>query len=77
MNHETLLAIFRQHNEDYQKQAGKLKVCTVIGNTAPCINTSRSSIEERYKVSAIALEELAPAFITDFELFLKTERTGF
>ena len=53
------------------------KVCTVIGNTAPCINTSRSSIEERYKVSAIALEELAPAFITDFELFLKTERTGF
>ena len=29
------------------------------------------------KVSAIALEELAPAFITDFELFLKTERTGF
>ena len=29
MNHETLLAVFRQHNEDYE-------------NTAPCITTSRS-----------------------------------
>lgn len=25
MNHETLLAVFRQHNEDYGKQVGKLK----------------------------------------------------
>ena len=25
MNHETLLAVFRQHNEDYEKQVGKLK----------------------------------------------------
>lgn len=77
MNHETLLAIFRQHNEDYQKQAGKLKslhsywkYCTVYKHLA-------EFHRERYKVSAIALEELAPAFITDFELFLKTERTGF
>ena len=41
MNHETLLAIFRQHNEDYQKQAGKLKslhsywkYCTVYNHLA-------------------------------------------
>lgn len=41
MNHETLLAIFRQHNEDYQKQAGKLKslhsywkYCTVYKHLA-------------------------------------------
>jgi len=31
-------------------------------------------IEKRYKVSDIALKELTPAFITDFELFLKTEK---
>lgn len=24
MNHETLLAVFRQHNEDYEKQIGRL-----------------------------------------------------
>ncbi len=43
MNHETLLAVFRQHNEDYGKQVGKLKARAAIGNTAPCTNTSRSS----------------------------------
>ena len=31
-------------------------------------------IKQRYKVSDIALKELAPAFITDFELFLRTEK---
>lgn len=31
-------------------------------------------IEKRYKVNDIALKELTPAFITDFELFLKTEK---
>lgn len=39
MNHETLLAVFRQHNEDYAKQVGKIKsqrsywkYCTVYNN---------------------------------------------
>lgn len=43
MNHETLLAVFRQHNEDYGKQVGKLKSPRSYWNTAPCTNTSRSS----------------------------------
>ena len=74
MNHETLLAVFRQHNEDYEKQVGKLKsprsywkYCTVYKHLS-------EFIEKRYKVSDIALRELTPAFITDFELFLKTEK---
>ena len=74
MNHETLLAVFRQHNEDYKKQVGKLKslrsywkYCTVYKHLA-------EFIEKRYKVSDIALKELTPAFITDFELFLRVEK---
>ena len=31
-------------------------------------------IKHRYRVSDIALRELSPAFITDFELFLRTEK---
>ena len=31
-------------------------------------------IKHRYKVSDIALRELSPAFITDFEFFLRTEK---
>ena len=72
MNHEIQLTVFRQHNEDYEKQVGKLKslrsyweYCTVYKHLA-------EFIEKRYKVSDIALRKLTPAFITDFELFLKT-----
>lgn len=62
MNHETLLAVFRQHNEDYEKQVGKLKrlrsywkYCTVYKHLA-------EFIKKRYKVSDIALKELTPAY---------------
>ena len=34
MNHETLLAVFRQHNEDYEKQVGKLKSLRSYWNIA-------------------------------------------
>lgn len=74
MKHETLLTIFAQHNEDYAKQVGKIKsersywkYCTVHKHLS-------GFIKQRYKVSDIALKELAPAFITDFELFLNGER---
>ena len=42
--------------------------------TAPCTKHLAEFIEKRYKVSDIALRELTPAFISDFELFLKTEK---
>ena len=74
LNHETLLAVFRQHNEDYEKQVGKLKSLRSYWKYCTVYNHLAEFIEKRYKVSDIALRELAPAFITDFELFLKTER---
>ncbi len=73
-NHKTILAVFRQHNEDYAKMVGKmksersyLKYCTVYNHLS-------EFIQQRYKLSDIALRELTPAFITDFELFLRTEK---
>lgn len=33
MNHKTLLAVFRKHNEDYAKLVGKMKASVAIGNT--------------------------------------------
>lgn len=73
MNHETLLAVFRQHNEDYEKQVGKIK--SLRSYWKYCIVYKLEEfIKQRYKVSDIALKELAPAFITDFELFLRTEK---
>ena len=74
MNHETLLAVFAQHNEDYAKQVGKIKSERSYWKYCVVYNHLSEFIKQRYKVSDIALKELAPAFITDFELFLRTEK---
>ena len=74
MNHETLLAVFRQHNEDYEKQVSKLKSLRSYWKYCTVYKHLSEFIEKRYKVSDIALCELTPAFITDLELFLKTEK---
>lgn len=74
MNHETLLAVFRQHNEDYEKQVGKIKSLRSYWKYCIVYKHLEEFIKQRYKVSDIALKELAPAFLTDFELFLRTEK---
>ena len=74
MNHETLLAVFRQRNEDYEKQVGKIKSLRSYWKYCIVYKHLEEFIKQRYKVSDIALKELAPAFITDFELFLRTEK---
>lgn len=74
MNHETLLAVFHQHNEDYAKQVGKIKSQRSYWKYCIVYKHLSEFIRQRYKVSDIALKELTPAFITDFELFLRTEK---
>lgn len=73
-NHKTLLAVFRQHNEDYAKQEGRMKNQRSYWKYCTVYNHLEEFIKHRYKVSDIALRELSPAFITDFELFLRTEK---
>jgi len=75
MTHKTLLAAFRQRIEDVEKLKGKdkkgggscNKYCTTYNHLA-------KFIRQRYKVEDIALKELSPAFITDFEMFLHTDK---
>ncbi len=73
-NHKTLLAVFRRHNEDYAKQVGKMKSQRSYWKYCTVYNHLEEFIKHRYKVSDIALRELSPVFITDFELFLRTEK---
>lgn len=73
-NHKTLLAVFQQHNEDYAKQVGKMKSQRSYWKYCIVYNLLEEFIKYRYKVSDIVLRELSPAFITDFELFLRTEK---
>lgn len=74
MNHETLLTVFHQHNEDYARQVGKIKSERSYWKYRVVYKHLSEFIKQRYKVSDIALKELTPAFITDFELFLRTEK---
>lgn len=74
MKHETLLAVFARHNEDYAKQVSKIKSERSYWKYRTVYNHLSEFIKQRYKVSDIALKELTPAFITDFELFLRTEK---
>jgi hypothetical protein len=75
MRCETLLKIFERHNEDYEKmyESGSRSwralyryqyVCKLLGEF----------IRQRYNRSDIALKEIQPAFITDFEFFLRTDK---
>ena len=58
MKHETLLAVFTQHNEDYAKQVGKIKSERSYWKYCTVYNHLSEFIKQRYKVNDIALEEL-------------------
>ncbi len=74
MRYETLLKIFAQHNEDFAKQVGKIRSNTTYKKYCAVYNHLEEFIKQRYRLSDIALKELTPAFITDFELFLRTDK---
>ncbi len=71
---QTLLSVFKQYNEDYLKQVGKIKsqrsyikYCTVYKHL-------QEFIKHHYNVNDITIGELSLSFITDFELYLRTEK---
>lgn len=74
MNHKTLLAVFRRYKDDYERQIGTTKSERSYAKYNTVYNHLTEFILQRYKVQDIALKELTPAFITDFEIFLRVEK---
>lgn len=72
---ETLLKVFAQHNEDFEKmyKAGSRSWRTLY-KYQNVYKLLTEFIKFRYNRSDIALIEIQPAFITDFENFLRTEK---
>ena len=71
----TLLQVLKQHNEDYEKmyEAGMKAKATLL--KYQCVYRHLEEfIYQRYHVRDIALKELTPAFISDFDIFLRTEK---
>ena len=72
---QTLLKVYAQYNEDYEKlyEAGMRSKGSL--RKYKCIYRHlQEFLLSRYHVSDISLKELTPAFITDFEAFLRTDK---
>ncbi len=71
----TLLKVFERHNEDYEKlyKAG-MKAKSSFEKYLTVYKHLKEFIYQRYHMSDIALKELTPAFITDFDMFLRVDK---
>ena len=72
---ETLLKVYERHNADFEKMylAGSRSKST-LDKYKHVYNLLKDFIKYRYNRSDIALREMQPAFITDFEFYLRTEK---
>ena len=70
---ETLLKVYERHNEDFEKmyRSGSRSWRT-LHRYQNVYKLLKEFIGYRYHRSDIALKEIQPAFITDFEFFLRT-----
>ncbi len=71
----TLMTTFSQWIEDYKKQvAGGLKAQKTLDKYNAVYKHVGSFMQFHYHVSDMALKEIMPSFISDFEIYLKTEK---
>ena len=73
--YHTLMQVFQQHNEDYAKQVeAGMKAKGTLLKYKTVYKHLQEFLPIRYHVKDIALKELTPAFISDFEMFLRTDK---
>ena len=72
---QTLLKVYAQYNEDYEKlyKAG-MRSWGSLRRYRCVYRHLQEFLQSRYHVNDISLKELTPAFITDFEAFLRTDK---
>lgn len=75
MRCETLLKVFERHNADYEKmyQSGS-RSWRALYRYQYVHRLLSEFVKQRYNRTDIALKEIQPAFITDFEFFLRTDK---
>jgi integrase len=68
----TLLEVFRNHIEDDRKLIGVSKTEATVAKYDRACRRLGEFMNEKYKISDIALKEINHKFITDFENYLRT-----
>lgn len=69
---QTLLELFKQHNEDASKLNGISKAPATLVKYDRTYRRLEEFMKAKYKVSDIALREIDHKFVTDFEFYLRT-----
>lgn len=69
---ETILNYFKKHNEDVKKLVGITKSAATYQKYEVSRKHLTNFIQHNYNVSDIAIKELTPKFITEYELYLLT-----
>ncbi|OAV75512.1 Tyrosine recombinase XerD [Bacteroidales bacterium Barb7] len=70
--HQTLLELFKRHNDDVEKLIGKTKSKATFQKYEITRKHLTSFLRQRYNLSDISLKEINHMFITDFEVYLLT-----
>ena len=71
----TLMTLFEQWNNEYAKQVeGGLKSKASLEKYQAVYKHTGAFLRHKYKVTDIALKEILPSFVSDFEIYLKTEK---
>ncbi len=71
-NHETLLVLFKKHNEDVLSLVGISKTKATYQKYEVTRKHLESFIRSKYNLSDISLKEINNMLITDFETYLRT-----
>lgn len=69
-----LLSVFKQYNDEYRKQVGKVKSLRSYFKYCTVYKHLQEFIKHQYGVDDIALRDLSPSHIADFEFFLRVEK---
>lgn len=71
----TLMTMFAQWNEEYKKMHdGGLRSKASLHKYQAVYKHVGEFLRQHYRVSDMALKEIQPSFVSDFEVYLKTER---
>lgn len=69
---QTLLELFKKHNDDAQKLVGISKSTATLAKYDRCYRRMEEFMKAKYNITDIALKEINHMFITDFETYLRT-----
>jgi len=71
----SIMTVYKQFIEDYEKQvAGGLKSKRTLEKYKSVYKHLADYLQVRFHVSDMALKEIKPSFISDFEIFLTTDK---